>query len=105
MEESPEEVERRDTLLKMYNSLKESLKVMGDINMKVCSCVIELSIALIRSSVLFQSCTYRFIFVTPFGLRGCSFFEFSLKRQYLKVFIPLNKLYTLIIIVLIIAFA
>jgi len=34
MEESPEEVERRDTLLKMYNSLKESLKVMGDINMK-----------------------------------------------------------------------
>ena len=35
MEESAEEVERRDTLLKMYNSLKESLKVMGEINMKV----------------------------------------------------------------------
>jgi len=35
MEESPEEAERRETMLKMYHSLKEALKVMGDINMKV----------------------------------------------------------------------
>nr|XP_018670134.1 dynamin-1 isoform X16 [Ciona intestinalis] len=34
MEESHEEAERRDTMLKMYHSLKEALKVMGDINMK-----------------------------------------------------------------------
>nr|CAB3239213.1 dynamin-1 [Phallusia mammillata] len=34
MEESADEAERRDTMVKMYNSLKEALKVMGDINMK-----------------------------------------------------------------------
>lgn len=35
MEESTEEAERRDTMLRMYHSLKEALNIMGDINMKV----------------------------------------------------------------------
>ncbi|XP_077969374.1 dynamin-1-like isoform X3 [Styela clava] len=34
MEESAEESERRDTMLRMYHSLKEALQIMGDINMK-----------------------------------------------------------------------
>ena len=32
MEESPGESERREELLKMYASLKEALKIIGDIN-------------------------------------------------------------------------
>ena len=32
MEESPGEAERREELLKMYASLKEALKIIGDIN-------------------------------------------------------------------------
>ena len=35
MEESQEEVDKRDMMLNMYQSLKEALKVMGDINMQV----------------------------------------------------------------------
>ena len=35
MEESHEEVEKRDMMLNMYQSLSEALKVMGDINMQV----------------------------------------------------------------------
>lgn len=34
MEESAEEAERRDTMLRMYHSLKEALTIMGEINMK-----------------------------------------------------------------------
>ena len=32
MEESPGEAERRDELLKMHQSLKDALKIIGDIN-------------------------------------------------------------------------
>ena len=32
MEESPGEAERREDLLKMYKSLKDALKIIGDIN-------------------------------------------------------------------------
>ena len=35
MEESQEEAEKREMLLNMYHSLKEALKVMGEINMQV----------------------------------------------------------------------
>lgn len=34
MEESPEEVERRENLLNMYDSLQEALKVMSELNLK-----------------------------------------------------------------------
>lgn len=37
MEESAEEAERRDTILRMYHSLKEAVTIMGDINMKTVS--------------------------------------------------------------------
>lgn len=37
MEESAEESERRDTILRTYHSLKEALSIMGDLNMKTMS--------------------------------------------------------------------
>ena len=37
MEESDSEVQRRDDMIRMYNSLKEGLKVIGDINVSTVS--------------------------------------------------------------------
>ena len=46
MEESPGEAERRDELLKMHQSLKDALKIIGDINTSTVSSGLFLSFCL-----------------------------------------------------------
>ena len=52
MEESPGEAERRDELLKMHQSLKDALKIIGDINTStVSSGVFFLSFCLSKKTI------------------------------------------------------